>query len=127
MSSFVQKKKKKFRSFFRSVEPWRVVELLSIQVVRHGGDRLPFDVLALVKILPCRLNGRVSQDPLNNVERRPFLHQPRCQCVPQSMRIDLLISHRFDMALSRISKLLGSMCVPALDGNNRLSGLGQLE
>lgn len=79
----------KFRSFFRSVEPWRIVELLSIQVVRHGGDRLPFDVLALVKILPCRLNGRVSQDPLNNVERRPFLHQPRCQCVPQSMRINL--------------------------------------
>ena len=79
----------KFRSFFRSVELWRVVELLSIQVVRHGGDRLPFDVLALVKLLSCRLDGRVSQDPLNNVERRPFLHQPRCQCVPQSMRINL--------------------------------------
>lgn len=38
-----------------------------------------------------------------------------------------LISHRLETALSRISKLLGSMWVPALEGNSRFSGFGQLE
>ena len=41
--------------------------------------------------------------------------------------LTLRISQRLETAASRISKLLGSRCVPALDGNSSPSGFGHVE
>ena len=72
-----------------AIQFWSRVHLLHVQIIAHRADGFALNVFVLMKIFARRLNRRMPQDSLHNVERHFVFHQPRRQCVPQRVGIDL--------------------------------------
>lgn len=66
-----------------------LIHFIHPQVCAHRVNRFAFNTLVFMKIFARCFDRCVAKDALHDIQRHPVLHQPRCQRMPQRVRIDL--------------------------------------